>query len=68
MSEHILGIKVKAPACREIEISPDLGSLKFAEGTYPTPYGNISVRHEKDEKGNIVTKYTAPEQIKVTVR
>lgn len=68
MSEYILGIKVKSPGCREIEISPQLGSLKFAEGTYPTPYGNISVHHEKDENGKVVTKYTAPEQIKVTVR
>ena len=68
MSEYILGIKVKAPACREVEISPQLGFLKFAEGTYPTPYGNIFVRHEKDENGNVTTNYTVPEQIKVTVR
>ena len=68
MSEYILGIKIKEEGCKKVEISPDLGDLTFAEGTYPTPYGNIFVRHEKGEDGKIVTSYTAPEEIEVCVK
>lgn len=66
-TEYILGIKVADVGCREIIISPDLGDLQWAEGTFPTPYGNVEVRAEKRNEQTDV-RYKAPEQIKVTIK
>ena len=65
MTEFVLGIKVLEPGCKKIMIDPDLGDLEWVEGTYPTPYGLISVRHEKDENGNIKSNIDAPEGVEV---
>jgi alpha-L-rhamnosidase len=67
LSEHILGISVSEPGCRTIRISPHLGDLQWAEGTFPTPLGIISVRHEKQPDGRIKTNYKAPKGIKVVL-
>ncbi len=65
-TEYILGIKVAEVGCKKITISPDLGDLKWAEGNFPTPYGNVFVRAEKKD-GQTVVKYEAPEQIEITI-
>lgn len=67
MAEYLLGIKILKPGCREIAIEPHPGNLEFIEGSYPTPYGNITVRHEKNPDGTYSTSFTAPECIKITV-
>ncbi|WP_228552429.1 alpha-L-rhamnosidase C-terminal domain-containing protein [Gracilibacillus salitolerans] len=43
----MLGIKIKEPGCRVIEIRPTLGDLEWVEGSFPTPYGTLTVKHEK---------------------
>lgn len=65
MSEHILGIKVREPGCKVIEIKPNLGDLEWAEGTFPTPYGILKVKHTKDKQGKIVSDIKAPKGIKI---
>ncbi|HEY4154043.1 MAG TPA: hypothetical protein VGM24_01400, partial [Puia sp.] len=45
LTEHVLGIKVIKPGCREIKIEPHLGDLRFAEGSFPTPFGLVKVKH-----------------------
>lgn len=65
LSEHVLGIKVTKPGCEEVRIDPHLGELSFVEGTYPTPYGIIYVKHTKNEKGEIETEITAPKEVKI---
>jgi hypothetical protein len=65
MSEHVLGIKIIEPGCKVVKIEPNLGDLKWAEGTFPTPYGLIRVRHEKDEKGTIKSTVHAPDPVKI---
>lgn len=55
MSQYVLGFTPAAPGCKKMYLKPNLGSLEFAEGTYPTPYGKISVRHEKCPDGKIKT-------------
>lgn len=65
LSEHVLGIQVVEPACKTIQIVPQLGNLDWAEGTFPTPYGIVKVRHEKDELGEIQSSIEAPEEIKI---
>ena len=44
---------------------PHLGHLKFAKGTFPTPYGNIEISHKKMRDGAVITKVDAPKEIKV---
>jgi hypothetical protein len=39
---------------------PQLGRLKWAEGTYPTPLGVITVRHERQSDGSVKSKIDAP--------
>lgn len=65
MSEHVLGIKVTKAGGKEFKISPNLGRLKYAEGTYPTPYGLISVKHVKNEDGTISSEIEAPEEVTI---
>jgi hypothetical protein len=65
LTEHVLGIKVVGPGATVIRIEPHLGDLQWVEGTYPTPMGILSVRHEKDQNGRIKTSYKAPEGVMV---
>lgn len=66
--EYVLGVKFVGIGCKEIHISPNLCGLKYAKGTFPTPYGVVSVFHKVDESGNIVTRYSAPKEIKVIIK
>lgn len=68
LCEQVLGIRVCEAGCKKIEIRPQLGDLNEAEGTFPTPYGVLSVRHKKCADGTVKTEYTAPAEIKVVVR
>ncbi|MEK6477405.1 alpha-L-rhamnosidase C-terminal domain-containing protein [Catalinimonas sp. 4WD22] len=65
LSEHVLGIQVIEPACKTIQIIPHLGDLDWAEGTFPTPYGIVKVKHEKDDQGEVQSTIEAPEEIKI---
>lgn len=64
LSQHVLGVNV-TNAGNTVVLDPHLGDLEFAEGTFPTKYGVLEVRHEKDEKGDIITTFKAPEGLKV---
>ena len=65
LTRHILGIKVLAPGSKVIEVKPHLGDLKFAEGTFPTPYGLLYVKHTMQENGKIKTDIKAPKEVKI---
>ena len=62
LSECVLGIRVVEAGCNRIEISPRLGDLQWAEGSVPTPYGAVYIRHEKTLKG-IKSVVRAPQEI-----
>ncbi len=62
LMKYVLGVNILEPGCRRIEIKPCLGSLSWAEGTYPTPYGPLRVRVEGDK-----VEWTAPEGVEVVV-
>lgn len=50
----------------KISIEPQLGDLSWAEDKYPTPYGELFVRHEKQSDGRIATKVEAPtEEVRI---
>ena len=65
LSEHVLGIRILEPGCKKVLITPHLGDLQWAEGAYPTPYGAIKVRHEKQPDGTIKSTIDAPKEVQV---
>lgn len=65
LSENVLGIKILEPGCKKIAVEPHLGNLDWVEGTYPTPLGVISVRHEMQQNGKIKSSISVPKGIKV---
>ena len=68
LTEHVLGIQIVKAGCKELKITPHLGDLAWAEGTFPTPKGVVTVRHEKQPDGSVKTTYTAPRGVKVVTK
>lgn len=64
LSEHVMGIEPVGVGFKEVRIRPHLGNLEWAEGTFPTPYGVISVRHTKGPDGRIKSDVKLPKGIK----
>lgn len=65
LSEFVLGVQPLAPGCARVRIAPQLGDLAWAEGTYPTPHGPITLRHERRADGTIHSQIDAPSQIEI---
>lgn len=65
LTEYALGVKIIAPGCKVIKIEPHLGDLSFVEGTYPTPYGIVKIKHVKQADGKVKTTINAPAGVKV---
>jgi len=65
LSEHVLGVTVLEAGCTKVKIEPHLGDLQWVEGSYPTPYGVIKVRHEKQANGKIKSFINAPKEIQI---
>jgi hypothetical protein len=64
LSQTVLGVKPLAPGFARVRIAPQLGRLRWAEGTYPTPRGPIRVRHERRGDG-IKSAVFAPPGVKI---
>lgn len=65
LSEYVLGVEVVEPGCRVVRITPHLGDLEWVEGTFPTPQGVITIRHEKQADGKIKSDVKAPDGVRV---
>lgn len=65
LSTHVLGISL-SDGGNVATIKPNLGDLEFAEGTFPTKYGVLKVRHEKNTRGQVVTNIDAPKGLKIS--
>ena len=65
LSQHVLGVEILEPGCRKVRITPHLGDLEWAEGTFPTPYGVIEIKHTRNADGTISSKIKAPKGVKV---
>lgn len=65
LTEHVLGIKVLEPGSKVIQVKPNLGDLRFAEGSFPTPLGVVKVKHVKEANGKVKTTIDAPKGIKI---
>ncbi|RYG69773.1 alpha-L-rhamnosidase, partial [bacterium] len=67
LSEYVLGVKVTEAGAKNVRIQAQLGDLAWAEGDFPTPHGPIHVRHEKNARGEVITRYQAPRGVDVEV-
>jgi len=65
LSEHVLGVSIVEPGCKVVRINPQLGNLTWVEGSFPTPYGKIEMRHEKQPDGTIKSTINAPKQVNI---
>ncbi len=61
LSQKVLGINVVEPGSKRILLKPNLADLEYAKGTYPTPYGPVSVTLEAG-KAPVVQ---APSQVSI---
>ncbi|MDL2265163.1 alpha-L-rhamnosidase [Parabacteroides sp. OttesenSCG-928-G07] len=68
LSEYVLGVQVLEPGCKRVSITPHLGDLQWVEGTFPTPYGIIEIRHEKGTDGKVESTVNAPEGVEIIIR
>ncbi|WP_293669605.1 alpha-L-rhamnosidase C-terminal domain-containing protein [uncultured Parabacteroides sp.] len=65
LSEYVLGVQVVEPGCRTVRITPHLGDLEWVEGTFPTPYGVITIRHERGADGQVKSRIDVPAEVKI---
>lgn len=65
LSEHVLGIQPVGTGFSRVRIEPHLGALDWAEGSFPTPYGQITVRHEKQADGSVRSRVDLPKGVKL---
>jgi hypothetical protein len=65
LTRHVLGVEVVEPGSKALRIIPNLGDLEWVEGTYPTPYGVVSIKHTKSKDGTIVSQIKAPKGVKI---
>lgn len=63
LAEQILGISLSDDG-RTLYLRPNLADLTYAEGSYPTPYGIVSVSYQKNKDGStVLTSLSKPEEL-----
>ena len=67
MTQYILGVQVLSPGCKKLHIEPHLCDLSYAKGTYPTPYGVVSISHVRQADGSVKTDVKAPREVEIVV-
>jgi hypothetical protein len=65
MSKHVLGVNVVEPGSQTILIDPHLGDLQWVEGTFPTPHGQLFIRHEKLSDGTVKSEVSGPDGVNI---
>lgn len=64
LAEEILGCHIEEAGCKCLKVKPHLGNLLWAEGTYPTPYGEVSVSARKEGSKTTIS-VNAPDEIRI---
>ena len=65
LTRHVLGIVPIEPGCRVLQVKPNLGPLQSVKGTFPTPYGIVTVSCTKNGRGKVVCDIQAPKGVKI---
>lgn len=68
LTEYVLGVKIAKEGCRSLVIKPDLGPLEWAEGTFPTPYGEVKISHKKLPDGTVESRTNAPDEVEIILK
>lgn len=68
LSRHVLGVEVIDPGCRTLRVTPHLGDLEWVEGSFPTPFGAITIRHERRPDGTVHSVVNAPDGVSILQR
>ncbi len=66
LTERVLGVTPTTGGFKNVDITPDLGDLRWAEGDIPTPHGNLHVRVDKQTYG-LAARVTVPRGVKATL-
>jgi len=65
---HIVcGVSSARPGFKSVQVAPQLGPLKFAEGRVTHPYGTIATRYEKNPEGTLECQVTLPDDLTGTL-
>lgn len=64
LSRYVLGVQPLAPGCKTLSVRPQLGSLHYAKGSFPTPYGDVQITAEQTANG-LQTEISAPKEIEI---
>lgn len=67
LTQYVLGVNVIEPGCKKVRISPHLGDLKWVKGTFPTPFGVLTIEHKKMPDGTIQTNFDNLEGVEIQV-
>jgi alpha-L-rhamnosidase len=60
LTEEILGIKPTAPGFARVSVRPELADLKWANGSEPTPHGDIKVSYHAAPDGHFIASIDLP--------
>ena len=63
----VLGVRPGKPGFEEIMVAPQTENLDWAEGTVPTPKGDVSVSWHKDPQGKVTVCAKGPEGVSLQV-
>ena len=66
LTERVLGVRPTSGGFKTVEIAPDLGDLAWAEGSIPTPHGQIHVRAAQTA-GKMMLTLTVPMGVDASV-
>ncbi|MDZ7290842.1 MAG: glycoside hydrolase family 78 protein [candidate division KSB1 bacterium] len=67
LSTYVLGVQPLTPGFARTRIAPHPGDLRWAQGSVPTPKGEIHVAWENPEAGEFTLKVKAPRDIEIEV-
>lgn len=65
LTRHVLGLHPCEPGQGKLWVEPHLGNLEWAGGSYPTPYGAVSMKAVRLANGKTVVAVNAPKGVKL---
>lgn len=64
LSRYVLGVQPLSAGCKELLIHPRLAGLDYVKGSFPTPYGSVSICAKQTKQG-VQTEICAPKEITI---
>lgn len=65
LTNTVLGVVPLQPGSRIISITPNLGELNYCYGRFPTKYGPVTIRHERNKDGRVVSEFDLPPEVQI---